>query len=878
MAEPVKRTANGNNSPTEHLGGVGYPPTGAGAALGPSANPGPYYVPAALNNGGTMVAIETLTQSSGLARLLVLDGTTTADLGPLQTAAPFGLMSFSGLTNGVTVSVAGTLVTIAPPVALGFAEKNDPTDGWQFNLWWAHPVTANGATTWTKSALTVFDPAQQQQVRPWAYQVRANDRLEMVLDAEYFDETGFLFTVPSVIRNERIRPLAGLVPASWTVNATQDINKAGVILATAAQVTDANGNAISNPTPEPVLLVPAGLYVDANHDGTMDVSGQTDATSQAHPFTFWLNDDIDVAGAEAEFPDVQDDLDPTSGAVDWTRDTIHGTRDLEDFARIWLNFGALQGMITSGQISLGLKWTNVTEGTPAIKLFQAYEADGGAAYLTSTTVASAQVTGSYGAALVNAAGSTTLIEPTSGDWDFVIPTAALGNFSASSPTTHFLFEGCKRGKGQLSIVLLKNNGGSFTKMGDGPGLWLDLRDIKEMYERWTVGDGRAPGWYSVTGAGGGGPPDATATISTQRPPAGGTGLTYHFPLQSQEQNSYILFVHGWNLHPWEKDWFAETAFKRLYWQGYQGRFGTFQWPTTYHNNAAAAIFDFDDGEYSAWQSATPLKNLLSTLTASYSGNVYMFAHSHGNIVAGEALRLAAQAGGSALVKSYVATQAAVPVHCYDPSQDTPDDFFQVPYTPFTAGPNTPNIYNGWFTPNGAAAGTRANFYNPNDYALQHSIWETDQILKPDFRFPAVYYYNSFDLTSPPAGLFKTALCLDPLTAEGIINGHTGPVLRSLQLGDAANATTSDRYEIMAYAAEPRCRALGTTAPADDAGLTPQPLPKTLGGVWPDDTLDQPHGPYSSHPWHSAEFRFTNVEQKDYWKALLGPKGFDLLSP
>ena len=32
---------------------------------------------------------------------------------------------------------------------------------------------------------------------------------------------------------------------------------------------------------------------------------------------------------------------------------------------------------------------------------------------------------------------------------------------------------------------------------------------------------------------------------------------------------------------WEKDRFAETAFKRLYWQGYQGRFGEFRWPTSY---------------------------------------------------------------------------------------------------------------------------------------------------------------------------------------------------------------------------------------------------------------------------------------------------------
>jgi hypothetical protein len=47
-------------------------------------------------------------------------------------------------------------------------------------------------------------------------------------------------------------------------------------------------------------------------------------------------------------------------------------------------------------------------------------------------------------------------------------------------------------------------------------------------------------------------------------------------------NQYILFVHGWNMSPTEKTFFANTAYKRLWWQGYQGRFGAFHWPTMYN--------------------------------------------------------------------------------------------------------------------------------------------------------------------------------------------------------------------------------------------------------------------------------------------------------
>lgn len=37
-----------------------------------------------------------------------------------------------------------------------------------------------------------------------------------------------------------------------------------------------------------------------------------------------------------------------------------------------------------------------------------------------------------------------------------------------------------------------------------------------------------------------------------------------------------LWVHGWNMASWEKDRFAGTAFKRLCWQGPQGRRGVFR--------------------------------------------------------------------------------------------------------------------------------------------------------------------------------------------------------------------------------------------------------------------------------------------------------------
>src|SRR5437773_12494780 len=110
------------------------------------------------------------------------------------------------------------------------------------------------------------------------------------------------------------------------------------------------------------------------------------------------------------------------------------------------------------------------------------------------------------------------------------------------------------------LNLIKGN----QKIGEYPPLYLDIRDIKNMYERWTV-DPTAN--VPASGAN----PLAAAVISTRALPAGqSAGFTYN--AQSPEEKTYIVFAHGWNMDPAGKDMFAETTYERLWWLGYKGRF------------------------------------------------------------------------------------------------------------------------------------------------------------------------------------------------------------------------------------------------------------------------------------------------------------------
>lgn len=699
---------------------------------------------------------------------------------------------------------------------------------------------------------------------------------------------------------------------TWLDNGTLWLNNTTLTTANVTQISGVNMFALREADGHAYLLIPRasfGLAVDFNRDGNITFDGDDD-TSPENPFVFWVNNDADRTTTLDSYT-IQDDLNPAdfSGNLDWNQNTIASQRDLEDFARLWVKTGAHLSDIKSGNICVGLKWVDYSGNignstTPAIKLFSAVQSSGN--YLTNSTIAASQITGNYANATVNVDTSenATLVQPTTNDWDFILPTALFANISANNTFVPMLFEGCRRGTGTLTMVLLHNNGGgNFTELTDTPtttsinDVSLDLRDVKELYERWTVGDGPTPGWLSTllgSGEGGGGAPAGNATISTDRLPAGVSGLCYATDgpglsvTGDDNENAYILLVHGWNMQPWLKDAWAETAFKRLYWQGYKGKFGTFQWPTTYHDWNIAAITDYDIGEYSAWLSAGPLADLLADSDrlgwyANHSGGVYLLGHSMGNIVSGEALRLGAVNVGP-LAASYVASQAAVPAHAYDPSISTPGTFWDprdvadVPIlTPLgifsvSSSVQTANIYPDWFTPIVSAnLGNTSviNFFNENDYALTPSHWEADQILKPDtYTSPSQAGFSSTG-HAPYHFSGNTNATLAQVSTSGNFFSNTINTTTNHTL-TPVNSSINDHYEIMAFAAQPRTRALGVLS-----GVGNMTAQQSLPGVWPTDSYNTSGNSsldYTSHPWHDAQFISDAANQDGYWNKLLEEYG------
>ena len=616
----------------------------------------------------------------------------------------------------------------------------------------------------------------------------------------------------------RLNDLIDFHPDPYLMNA-RAINQGGMIVANAA-LYDEGGV---------ILLIPNELMVDANNDGKMSFTNAAvhnkDKTKRHAPYQFWVNDDRDEGDSDV----------PVEGLPDWTKEVIDQKRDLEDFARLWISFKGLTDLVKLPGIHLQLEWQpnngrttwGPEDGNPAIKLFPAAEADGGRKYLDKNNWAETQSSTPYNATygLVRR------------DFPLVLPLtpAGLGTLTEEQPNLYFLFEGVARGKGRLVLKLLKNG----QTLAEYPPLYLEIKDVKDMYERWTVGDVTEPNTsisspidYQIW-------PSNVATPDFEPIPDPTT----------DEEKDYILLVHGWNTSPFDKTSTGNTAFKRLFWQGFHGRFGLFRWPTFYYTSHVPPPHHFDASEQRAWASSVGLLSLINHLNnGPFSGRIRLTGHSMGNVVASETLRRSQ--GG--LVHTYVASQAAIPAHCYDAT--IPPMTF-----PFGAGPTTPDVY-GYFWQAGATsqphqwqgesrpsymhpdymggkAGKYFNYFNNLDFAL--AAWEGDQQLKPDNS------YKYIDDGTPPATGFRR------------------------KMGSSVTWLTfpADTYEIFAWAAESRSAALGATSAR---GIFAETNRSNVD-------LQGPPFNYNFEPkFHSGQFSDSNAQRGIYWKRLL--KNMELRKP
>lgn len=591
-------------------------------------------------------------------------------------------------------------------------------------------------------------------------------------------------------------------------NGNVTTNSAGVLSSYGAFFPTAPGPAALITMPDPdtgqqgtSIVYCVSLQVDKNHDSVMDTNlFGADATSQGSPMEFWENNGCDAPNTSPSGGldrDLQVPPNPPNYAPAqfYPLGRITCARDLENFARLWIC--GMPTLPTNGNYQVTLSWNNVS-GTPAINLYNSVETNGGTGYLTDTNIAAEQCT------------ATTISDGMSPySVSFAGPDVAIANITTNSPYTfpatnfltggnqYFLFEGAGIGKGELMMTIYQN-----TNVVAQSGVWLDLHNVMDFYERAHVTNvfKTFPAMRNNT--------NASSFVSDYELPNNATGT-----------NQLVVYVHGWRMSDFAYELFSDTMYKRLYWQGYQGRFASIRWPTLSEDDfwffpRAEAFQTYNPSEYIAFRSAQGVSDYFDWLKSRFPNySINVAAHSMGNIVMMEALKIQL-AEGHKDIDNYVLMQGAVPAECYDSSAPgCPSLIAQESDSP------TPDEYLTYpGTISSAINGKMVNFYNTNDFAL--NFWVANQLLKPD----------------------------------GTL-GYT--VLPGLETELFPSTVITDPREIMAFAARPRSYTVGAQPNVEGVIFTANQVDLTAQFGFLDQYWD-----------HSGEFNRNIQQTGGFYGALL----------
>jgi hypothetical protein len=257
---------------------------------------------------------------------------------------------------------------------------------------------------------------------------------------------------------------------------------------------------------------------------------------------------------------------------------------------------------------------------------------------------------------------------------------------------------------------------------------------------------------------------------------------YAFNPPTDETKTATVFVHGSNLSVPNALADGDTMFKRLYWQGYTGRFVLFYWNTLVGPWEGTIPAHYNYNEFRAFKYGLALKDYVENdLPIGYAKNV--IGHSMGNMVIASALYPRGTNAGMTC-RNVIFMQAAVPASCLDSGaatlselatlespQTTPDDFAnQWGYRGLVATNVNATLY---------------NIYNANDYALGWWVWNQHHFKPENLAYPV------------PRG---TDVYYDWTVAGG--------TLRDIGSGSLIRDVT-DPQESMSFIARSRTAALGT---------------------------------------------------------------------
>ncbi len=262
------------------------------------------------------------------------------------------------------------------------------------------------------------------------------------------------------------------------------------------------------------------VNVDANHDGIMDLTfSGADYVTSGKPYRFWVNNDRDEPATSTKPDRDLESLPNRPETQDWSHGHIRCKRNLEDFARLWVS--GLPALPGAQGYSIKLSMSSFS-GDPALNLYASYDTNGSPSYLTNRDAAGAQFTQQYlnGQLIFDYAQKLKTIDA---GQSYTLPVSV----TTGQPLfTRFLFEGAGKGSGQLVLTIYQGS-----NVVAQTSVWIDLRDIKELYEQAVVTNVRQE-WPEMV----------------EEEGVSGFQKIIHSPDEDLNATEQVaVFVHGWRV-------------------------------------------------------------------------------------------------------------------------------------------------------------------------------------------------------------------------------------------------------------------------------------------------------------------------------------------
>jgi hypothetical protein len=381
----------------------------------------------------------------------------------------------------------------------------------------------------------------------------------------------------------------------------------------------------------------AHLSVDRDRDGVVSLGSYYDTTSPSRPFRFWVNDDDDSGDAgdagKADIPGAEtgwfefDGRDPN-----YDDDVVNGSRDLVDFFAVYLDIKMVANLLPPDK---GYKYKLKHADGALNFVYTNLSFDAGSSYLKEP------LTTGFGYGLEQSPGSAKTWQVTQEgielEPDFILLMRFLGE--------GVILVECRSVTDNPLVLVVEKDGVVFVELS------IDLRVslVENMYRHvGLTGSAKEYDGGEIT------PPKAPRKTETDDP----VGLP-----DSESNNKYFVFVHGYNVDAQKaRGWNAEV-FKRLYALGSRARFVGVTWngtPSTLIPGVISEDYpDYHKGVFHAFLTGDAIKTELAKFIPEGS-DVTVAAHSLGNMVVSHSI----QSDGFKPTR-YFMINAAVPMEAYD---------------------------------------------------------------------------------------------------------------------------------------------------------------------------------------------------------------------